>query len=228
MNPSISVIIPAHNEEKYLGNTLTALKAQTYPHFEVIVVCNGCTDNTREIASAQADRTIVLDEKALSRARNAGGAKARGDLLIFLDADTLLEPNALEIVAREFSPECAAGTLKGRPDSNRKRHRVMYFFKNLLHRTHLHCGSSGVILCWKDGFKCAGGFDEQLHVRENSDFIRRLLTYGKYKYIYSTPATTSMRRYEKRGFFRMVMHWLKIWMLCRLSDLKNRTYDVVR
>src|SRR5215468_4866999 len=59
----ISVIIPAHNEEKYLGATLEALERQSYGWFEVVVVANGCTDATADVARRRCQRLIVLSQK---------------------------------------------------------------------------------------------------------------------------------------------------------------------
>lgn len=227
MKPLISVIVPAHNEEKYLGATLEALRQQTYPYFEILVVANGCEDNTAEAARHRCDRLIELRDKSLGRARNTGAAKARGELLIFLDADTQLEPRALEAIAQEFTKECSAGTLKGKPDTRKAVYSLFYFFKNSLHRTALHCGSSGVICCWRDQFKEAGGFQESLEVRENSELIRRLQTLGRYKFISSASAVTSMRRFEARGF-AAVWDWFKIWFESLVSDLRGRRYETVR
>src|SRR5438067_1818152 len=56
----ISVVVPAHNEERYLGRTLAALRRQNYPLFEIIVVANGCTDRTPAVARDQCERLIVL------------------------------------------------------------------------------------------------------------------------------------------------------------------------
>lgn len=227
-NPLISVIIPAHNEEQYLSSTLERLARQTYRYYEVIVVANGCTDRTEEMARNQCDRLIVLEDRCLGRARNIGGTKARGDLLVFLDADTLLEPDALEKIAREFTREFAMGTVRGAPDSRQLSHRLIYWLKNSLHRTSAHYGSSGVMICWKENFKKIRGFDEALHVREVSDFMRKMRRFGKYKYVGSTVATTSMRRYQRVGTARMVWMWLKIWLFSFFSDLRNRRYEPVR
>src|SRR6185503_14223058 len=94
--PKISVVIPAHNEEAYLGRTLAALHQQTFPAHEIIVVANGCTDRTEEAARGLCDRLIIRSQQGLSAARNAGARVADGELLVFLDADTLLEPGALQ------------------------------------------------------------------------------------------------------------------------------------
>ena len=224
----ISVIIPAHNEEAYLRRTLDALRRQNYGWFEIVVVANGCTDNTVEVARGRCRRLIVLSQKSLGVARNLGARMARGELLLFLDADTTLEPMALRRIAEDFSLRDAAGTLQGRPDSPWLACRVIYALKNFAHRWSLHPGSSGVILCWKEHFLHVGGFDEGLEVRENSELIKRLKRYGRYRYIGDVSATTSMRRYEQRGVARVVCLWCKLWLQSLVGDLHQRCYEAVR
>ena len=224
----ISIIIPAHNEERYLGKTLDALKRQNYGWFEVIVVANGCTDRTAEIARGNCQRLIVLSQKSLGVARNLGARMARGDLLVFVDADTLLEPLALRVIASQFTGSHAAGTLKGCPDVENPKYKFIYFLKNFTHRTGLHRGSSGVIVCWKKHFIETGGFDEGLEVRENSELIHRLRQFGDYIYIDDAAATTSMRRYAQRGCGRMVWLWCKLWAQSWFGDLHRRPYEPVR
>jgi hypothetical protein len=85
-----------------------------------------------------------------------------------------------------------------------------------------------VIICWKKDFVRAGGFDEGLEVRENSELIKRLKRFGRYKYIGKTAATTSMRRYEQRGFRHMVWLWTKLWWHSLFGDLHKRSYETVR
>lgn len=224
----ISVIIPAHNEEDYIGLTLDALARQTYPHFEIIVVANGCADRTAEIALKSCHRIVVLSDKGLGVARNLGAKLACGEILLFLDADTLLEPHALQIVAQQFTPECAAATFHGCPDMNLPSFRFIYGLKNFLHRWGIHQGSSGVIVCWKKDFLAARGFDEALQVRENSELIRRLGRFGKYRFIGETSAMTSMRRYENVGTKKMLFYWFKLWLESLFRDLRNKEYETVR
>src|SRR6267154_5092805 len=166
---TVSVIIPAHNEERYLRRTLEGLRRQNYDWFEVIVVANGCTDCTAEVAKGRCNRLITLSQKSLGVARNLGARLAKGELLLFLDADTILEPTTLKVIAEEFSKNHSAGTLRGRPDTERFKYRLVYGLKNFVHRFSVHRGSSGVILCWKRQFFYIGGFDEGLEVRENSE-----------------------------------------------------------
>jgi glycosyltransferase involved in cell wall biosynthesis len=221
----ISVIIPAHNEEEFLPMTLEALRRQTYPRFETIVVANGCSDRTADVVKDMCDQLYELEERGLGPARNLGAEKAHGELLVFLDADTILKPEGLSIIARKFKRRHSAGTLKGRPDAVKTAYRVIYFLKNFVHGTHAHHGSSGVILCWKDHFDAVGGFDNELYLRENSDLMKKLRQFGSYKYIRTTPAITSMRRYERTGTREMVLLWLKVWVLSNFSDIRNQTYE---
>jgi glycosyltransferase involved in cell wall biosynthesis len=226
--PRISVIIPARNEAEHLPATLHALWNQTYPSFEVIVIANGCQDGTEKVAQGLCDQLYVMPTASLGRARNLGAAKATGTMLLFLDADTILGEHALADIARKFTRKYAAGTLKGVPDKSRFAYKVIYAVKNALHASHIHCGSSGVILCWKDHFEAVGGFDQSLYLRENSDLIRRLLRYGRYLCIRSSTALTSMRRYDKEGALTMVALWFRVWLLSIFSDLHDRTYDELK
>jgi len=227
-SPLVSIIIPAHNEQHYIRRTLEAANRQTFRDFEIVVVTNGCTDRTADVARDLCDQLIVMPERGLSRARNLGGQSARGKVLVFLDADTLLEPHALEIIVQRFTPEYAAGTLKGCPDISRPSYLLMYAVKNFQHRSRLHEGSSGIILCWKQHFIATGGFDETLHVTENSDLIRKLRFFGRYAFISETAVTTSMRRYENDGWLKMIRLWLKLWAQSLVSDLRHEKYEAIR
>lgn len=224
----ISVIIPAHNEEAYLKRTLAAVRRQNYSDCEILVVANGCTDNTADAARKHCDRLIILSQKSLGVARNLGARMAQGELLIFLDADTVLEKDALKVITSHFTAQNAAGTVKGKPVPARLGYRLIYFLKNFTHGLGLHHGSSGVIICWKRHFVQLGGFDERLEVRENSELIGRLERFGSYRYIRETAAVTSMRRYEHRGLWRTVWLWTKLWCESQFGDLRHRRYEIVR
>jgi glycosyltransferase involved in cell wall biosynthesis len=221
----ISVIIPARNEEEFLPATLRALQQQSYRNFEVIVVANGCRDRTATVAREFGARVFELEARGLGAARNLGGREATGQILVFLDADTLLPRQTLGTIAAKFRRKHACGTLWGEPDSRRLSHKLIYAGKNLLHATHLHCGSSGVILCWKEHFLKVGGFDEGLYLRENSHLMKRLLKFGRYCFIFKTPAITSMRRYEIQGTAEMVRLWLRVWWKSLTSDIRHETYE---
>lgn len=82
-----SVVIPAHNEEAYLGDCLASVKAQTFTDVQVLVVCDSCTDSTAEIARSFGLNPIEVMAGSLARARNAGMNECEGDYILLLHAD---------------------------------------------------------------------------------------------------------------------------------------------
>jgi glycosyltransferase involved in cell wall biosynthesis len=106
----VSVIIPCYNQARFLGEAIESVLAQTYPHFEVVVIDDGSTDNTSEVASRYPGvRCIRQENEGLAGARNAGIRHSRGSYLVFLDADDRLLPHALEVGLKHLKahPECA-------------------------------------------------------------------------------------------------------------------------
>ncbi len=96
--PLVSVVIPAYNYERYVGETVRSALGQTHPEIEVLVVDDGSTDGTGEVVRGFGDRVRYLPKEngGLGSARNYGIERARGEFLVFLDADDLLEPEAVE------------------------------------------------------------------------------------------------------------------------------------
>ena len=99
-----SIIVNNYNYGRFLAEAIDSALAQTYPNVEVIVVDDGSTDNSREIIAGYGNRIIpVLKENGgQGSALNAGFAASTGDLILFLDADDVLYPNAIEVLAREW------------------------------------------------------------------------------------------------------------------------------
>jgi glycosyltransferase involved in cell wall biosynthesis len=95
----VSVVITAFNTGRYLPDTLDSVFAQTYPTYEIIVVDDGSTDDTRSRAQAYGARITLLEREheGLGPARNAGLARASGDFVAFLDSDDLWDPDWLRV-----------------------------------------------------------------------------------------------------------------------------------
>ncbi|MCF6289502.1 MAG: glycosyltransferase family 2 protein [Desulfobacterales bacterium] len=101
MGPLISIIIPNHNGAATLGNCLRAALASDYDNFEVVVVDDCSTDSSRKIIAAHPCSLIRLPVRSgAAVARNTGAANSKGEILFFIDADCLLEPDALARAAR--------------------------------------------------------------------------------------------------------------------------------
>ena len=106
----VSVVIPCHNQARFLGEAIESALAQSYPHLEVVVVDDGSTDNTQEVAARYPGvRCVRQENRGLAGARNAGIRRTNGSHLVFLDADDRLLPGALGagLRALEGHPECA-------------------------------------------------------------------------------------------------------------------------
>src|SRR5215212_9338337 len=106
----VSVIIPCYNQAHFLGEAIESVLSQSYKNFEIIVVDDGSSDNTSEVASSYEEVRLVRQEnRGLSAARNAGITHSEGEYLVFLDADDRLLPKALEagLECFEAHPECA-------------------------------------------------------------------------------------------------------------------------
>ena len=82
-----SVIVPAHNSEQYIGKLLESVKSQTFKDFELIVVCDNCSDCTGLAARGYADRIITTHYGRDGLARDAGLSEAQGDWILFADDD---------------------------------------------------------------------------------------------------------------------------------------------
>lgn len=100
----VSVIIPNYNYEKYIGEAIKSVLAQTYRNFEVIVVDDGSTDNSLQVIRSFGDsvRLLQQENQHVSAARNTGIRVARGEWVALLDADDIWHPKKLELQLREL------------------------------------------------------------------------------------------------------------------------------
>lgn len=229
MPPKISVIIPAHNEEKYLEKTLQSLRQQNFLDYETLIICNGCTDQTEKIAQKylnQSTKIISLKEPGVSSARNLGAKKAAGEILLFLDADTLLEPISLQTISQEFTEKYSVATTKTKPDIPKLGYRLALSFKNFYNKTKLYQGCSGALICRRNDFDKVGCYPE-LNVKEHRKLIIELKKIGEYQ-VLNTTAVTSMRRFEEWGLTKVAFFWLRQWIKNYLSDLKEEKYEMIR
>ena len=85
--PFFSVIVPAHNSAEWIRKGLDSIRTQVWDNYELIVVCDACTDNTAEIAREYTDKVIITEFGLDGMARNAGLDAARGEWVLFMDDD---------------------------------------------------------------------------------------------------------------------------------------------
>lgn len=190
----ISFIIPAHNEEDILVETLSLLRegARGIPH-EIIVSDDGSTDSTAEKASSHADRVVRYQgelPRTIGAARNRGARGAKGDILFFLDSDVRIrEPRVFlpkVILHFESRPRLVAMTVSTRiyPETETRADKAVLAFYDLYFRfannilgfglTHGKC-----MIIRTDAFKRVKGFDENITASEDAELFMRLAKIGK-------------------------------------------------
>lgn len=178
----LSIIIPAYNEQRLLPGCLASVRtacAAVGCDAELIVVDNNSTDATASVAESAGARVIFEPVNQIGRARNAGAAAAGGDWLLFLDADSTLEPALLaELLAlTETGRVVAAGSTMRMPEAPWWGRAIVSAWNLLSQLCRWAAGS--LLLCRADAFRELGGFDEQLYVAEEIDLCRRLKRWGR-------------------------------------------------
>ncbi len=190
----ISVVIPAHNAGRTLMDCLQAIRRSTHPDYEVIVVDDASTDNTRQIALQYGCRVSRLAENVgAAQAKNTGAAEATGEILLFTDADIVLAPDALELVAAGFGDPTVSGVV-GLLGQKLRYGDFCSQFKNLwMHHTYARLAKRGeaqrgvglfytsIAAIRRSVFQEMGGFDPHYRgasVTEDIEFGQRLLSAG--------------------------------------------------
>src|SRR6516164_1535464 len=108
----LSFIVPALNEELLLGSTLAAIHAAARDagaEYELIVVDDASTDDTSRIAEECGARVVHVEKRQISATRNAGAREAAGDLFVFVDADTLVNADAVRDIVRAIGGGAVGG-----------------------------------------------------------------------------------------------------------------------
>ena len=176
----ISVVIPAFNEERLLGETLRHVQAALGVfagrkwETELIVCDNNSTDRTAEIARAAGATVVFEPVNQIARARNRGAEAATGDWLVFVDADS--HPSAdlfREVAALMESGRCLAGGATVKLDGHYPKARWITVLWNTISRA-CHWLAGSFIFCDAAAFRSVGGFSRELFASEEIDLSKRL------------------------------------------------------
>ncbi len=204
--PKISVVIPALNEEHYIMDSLKGLQKQTFKDFEIIVSDGGSTDKTREIAKKYA-KVVIERKKGMSAGRNTGARAAKGNIIVFLDADTKPSPNLLKTYASALNNGIVAATGPILPlEKVNKRTALGYRVVSILFvKLSILVGKPSIVgsnfAVRKDVFTKVHGFDEKLMTFEDWDLSNKLKKQGRIAYLDDAKVKTSARRIMAWGVF---------------------------
>ncbi len=172
---TVSVVIPAKNVERYLEGALRSLLENRFPreNFEIVVVDNGSTDRTAEIARSLADRVVDCPKGTISKVRNTGVDAATGDVIAFLDADCLAAPDWLEQGLSAVTQEpCICGYNYDVPQTPHWIEEIWYA-QRPPGRIEFSSLGAGNLWVTKRDFQELGGFDETLVTGEDAELCSR-------------------------------------------------------
>ena len=232
----VSVIVPTLNEEKYLTRCLKSLVNQTSDRsMEILVVDGGSMDQTVQIAKKYADKVLMKPHAPVGSARNLGAKVASGEILAFIDADTIANPEWLNSIVDAFYREPRAVGLTGPtlPYDGTLSDSITYRLWTIyLQRLLLNLQMPHVI-----GFNCAyrrspflsvGGFDEESVMSEDIKLAHKIRRYGKIRFERDMSALTSARRFRKYGHLYIGGLYILNGFSTLLLDWCHSNYPPVR
>lgn len=231
-----SIIVPAFNEEKRIRACLESIRAQrTQRSYELIVSDSDSTDGTAAIAREYTDKIVLCKERGTARARNEGAFIAQGDILAFIDSDTVLMPDYLDTVYKAFYNKNTLAVSCAFKFTNRSPKLLMaeyvtnvYFFA----RSFFHVATlPGFNVCIrKDTFVRLGGF--RLCHLEDLDISMKLRRLGRTLYLPRRKVITSSRRLEKDGISNTLKYYMDLFeatqqkrLIFQIIKLKKSQYD---
>jgi len=214
----ISVVIPAHNASRTLGECLQAIRRSQYSEYEIIVVDDASTDETAQVAAQYACRVLRLPNNVgAAQAKNLGVNEAQGEIILFTDADIVVKPDTLKRVAEDLSDPTLDGVV-GLLGKELRYGNFSSQFKNLwMYYTYARLAASptaingvGVFFTSlaavrKDVFLHLDGFDTHYQgasVTEDIEFGQRLLTAGHRIWLDARLEVEHLKHYTFQGLLK--------------------------
>ena len=223
---SVSIVIPALNEERYLPRLLESLKMYEKP-LEIIVVDGMSDDDTQGVVKRFAKaapkrltvRLLTTDVRNVSVQRNRGAEAATGETIIFFDADSAIPSGArLQKLIDTFHRKgYGAATCRFVPIEGGLRAHVYYTFLWLFHASLALWNPYAIgafMITTRKTMDAVGGFDPTIRICEDAEFAARARTVGGFAAM-PYALLTSARRFEKHGYVRMGLTY--IWIVIRRS-----------
>jgi len=225
----VSIVIPTLNEEKYLPRLLKCIKEQSFTDFEVIIADANSTDSTIQIA--QDFGALVVGGGIPAIGRNKGAGAAKGDILIFIDADAMFGSEFIQQILGEFSNRNLDFAI---PIFNPEHPRLKYKFflmwansyKKMMQNSYFPDGTGQLVICKTAAFKDIGMYLD-MQVAEDNNLFWRAAKSKKYKVgIVNFRFTSSTRRLEKIGlrrtfFLWSLIFWAMLFGVIRYAKVQN-------
>lgn len=235
--PFVSIVIPCFNEEKYIGQCIDSIRNQHYDSgFEVIAVDNSSTDDTVRIII---DKGAILEnakKRGPAAAKNKGIEKAKGDIIVFIDADCVAHPDWLKRIVEPFQ-NLTTGCVAGEIIPNDPKTMIEKFLCSKKHlfqsvnisHPFLPFAATANAAYKREIFEKNGFFDENLFIGEDADMSWRMQLFTNYKLTYIPDATVfhphesrpkELFRQKRRHAYGSVMLYKK-YKRYRKGELKS-------
>lgn len=232
--PRVSFVIPARNEEAHIAECIQSLRRQRIDvGREIIVVDNGSTDATAERAARNGAQVVCEPRPGLAFARQAGLDAARGEVLIYVDADTRFPEGGAQAIVDHFDRDpglvglsAAFGFHDGRTIDNLGNaifqsilNPAVNLFLRRTGRPEVLIGST--IAVRTSALRLAGGVDPDFQFYgEDTVLALRLRTRGRVRFVSKPRLSTSARRYQERGILAVVYRYFLIFVLIHFGRLE--------
>lgn len=235
---TISLVIPAYNEEAYLPACLDAVMRNVAGKaHEIIVVDNNSTDRTKQVVERYpAVRYVFEPHKGITRARQRGLLSATGDIVAYVDADTLPPPGWIEQIARHFEADSNLACLSGPYsfyDLSGIRDRIStgwFITARPLYALTGYMMVGGNFAIPRETLRRMGGFDDSIEFYgEDADIAKRAKKYGKVLFSPSFVMPTSGRRLKKQGLLKMAgLYFVNYLSIVLRSKPATQGYQDIR
>lgn len=209
----ISFVVPAYNEERYLAATLESIHAAARAAgepYEVVVADDASTDTTAAIAQQQGARVVRVENRQIAATRNAGARASTGDLLIFVDADTLVSGALVAEAVAALRAGAAGGGAPVRIEPAPRWVRIFMMAFVPLYFRIARWAAGCFVFCTRAAFEAIGGFDESFYAGEEIAFSAALKRQGRFV-VLRTYVTSSSRKLDGHSPGEL------LWMFVRLA-----------
>ncbi|NIK02579.1 glycosyltransferase involved in cell wall biosynthesis [Xanthomonas campestris] len=206
-------MIPAHDEAALIGDTLQCLHACARAlqlDYEVIVVADACADDTAVIARSNGAQVLEVQLRHIAATRNAGAQAAQGERLLFLDADTLINPQVVGAALSALDAGAVGGGAQvhlhgNRVWSERTAQAVFGWFFRIA-----GIAPGCFLFCTRAAFVTAGGFDTRYYAGEDVALSRALARCGRFVILRQTVHTSDrkLRSFSKREHLGLLLRFL--------------------
>ncbi|MCX6776133.1 MAG: glycosyltransferase [Candidatus Micrarchaeota archaeon] len=227
-----SIIIPALNEEKYIVKTLESARRQKASFdYEIIVADNNSQDRTVELSEKYADRVVTVKRRGTGIGRNTGARKSRGRMLVFVDADTLIPHNYLEVARAVLEDEGISGLSCSFTFDQHSRlidaigelSDSYLTFRGMLGKGEI-LGFNNAVR--RETFFGAGGFPDK--PMEDGAFARKLWKKGRVIYLPEPKVITSARRISRNGPLTTAIYYANLALITDLPRLPLKKLSVFK